>query len=278
MFCPPDLAARLDRAEASLCANMARIIGARKPEFSAFVAPIGGGSAIYAGPGSPMNKLIGAAFGSVPAAGDIDRVEAQYAQRGSGFQAEVSTLAEPDFFRLLVGRGYRLQGYENLLGRRLGEIDATHAHVTVEPCRDDESQRLWIELLADAFTAADVGGVGGDVTPPRDVIVEWGGLSAATPGLTCYLARFDGEPAGGAALYLHDGVAILGGAGTHPAFRRRGVQTTLLRARLAHAATTGAEFAMVTTQPGSKSQQNVQREGFSLLYSRALLVKSPDGA
>ena len=32
---------------------------------------------------------------------------------------------------------------------------------------------------------------------------------------------------------------------------------------------------MVTTQPGSKSQQNVQREGFSLLYSRALLVKNP---
>ena len=30
----------------------------------------------------------------------------------------------------------------------------------------------------------------------------------------------------------------------------------------------------VTTQPGSKSQQNVQRRGFDLLYSRTVLVLS----
>jgi hypothetical protein len=29
----------------------------------------------------------------------------------------------------------------------------------------------------------------------------------------------------------------------------------------------------VTTEPGSKSQQNVQRQGFELLYSRAVLVR-----
>ena len=31
--------------------------------------------------------------------------------------------------------------------------------------------------------------------------------------------------------------------------------------------------AVVTTAPGSKSQQNVQRQGFQLLYTRAVLVK-----
>ena len=34
-------------------------------------------------------------------------------------------------------------------------------------------------------------------------------------------------------------------------------------------------IAVVTTQPGSKSQQNVQRRGFDLLYTRAVLVKQP---
>jgi GNAT superfamily N-acetyltransferase len=275
MFCPSNLAARLDRAEASLCGSMASLLGERDPARRTFITPIAGGAAIYAGSGAPMNKLIGAAFDGPADERDIERIEAQYAERGSPFQAEVSTLADPDFARLLLRRGYYFQGYENLLGRRLGQIDASDAHVTVEPCASAESQKAWIELLADAFTTPDVGGVGGDVIPPRDVILEWGSLSAATPGLTCYLARYDGELAGGAALYLHDRVAILGGAGTHPAFRRRGVQTTLLRARLAHAVASGAELAMVTTQPGSKSQQNVQREGFSLLYSRALLVRNP---
>ena len=62
---------------------------------------------------------------------------------------------------------------------------------------------------------------------------------------------------------------------TAPAHRRRGVQTALLSARLADAAAAGCDIAVATTQPGSKSQQNVQRQGFDLLYTRAILVKQP---
>ena len=54
-----------------------------------------------------------------------------------------------------------------------------------------------------------------------------------------------------------------------------GVQSALLSARLADAASGGCDVAVVTTQPGSKSQQNVQRRGFDLLYTRAVLVKQP---
>ncbi len=62
---------------------------------------------------------------------------------------------------------------------------------------------------------------------------------------------------------------------TAPAHRRRGVQTALLSARLADAAAAGCDVAVITTQPGSKSQQNAQRQGFDLLYARAVLVKQP---
>jgi hypothetical protein len=31
----------------------------------------------------------------------------------------------------------------------------------------------------------------------------------------------------------------------------------------------------VTTQPGSKSCENVQRQGFELLYVRSILVREP---
>jgi hypothetical protein len=37
----------------------------------------------------------------------------------------------------------------------------------------------------------------------------------------------------------------------------------------------GCDLAVVTTQPGSTSQRNVQRSGFDLLYTRAVLVKQP---
>jgi len=58
------------------------------------------------------------------------------------------------------------------------------------------------------------------------------------------------------------GVAQLCGAATLPAHRRRGVQSALLASRLHDAARQGCDIAVVTTQPGSKSQQNVQRQGF----------------
>ena len=53
------------------------------------------------------------------------------------------------------------------------------------------------------------------------------------------------------------------------------LQTALLSARLADAAAAGCDVAVITTQPGSKSQQNAQRQGFDLLYTRAVLVKQP---
>ena len=68
---------------------------------------------------------------------------------------------------------------------------------------------------------------------------------------------------------------MLCGAATLPASRRRGVQSALLQARLVRAREAGCDMAVVTTQPGSKSQENVQRAGFELIYSRAVLVKEP---
>ena len=93
-------------------------------------------------------------------------------------------------------------------------------------------------------------------------------------GFARYLAYRDGAAAGGASLHVCGGVAQLCGTATMPAHRRRGVQTALLAKRLADAARQGCDIAAVTTQPGSKSQQNVQRQGFELLYTRAILVRA----
>jgi GNAT superfamily N-acetyltransferase len=98
---------------------------------------------------------------------------------------------------------------------------------------------------------------------------------SATAGDMRYAALRGGVIAGGATMRIAEGVAQLTGAATAPAHRRRGVQTALLSARLADAAATGCDVAVITTQPGSKSQQNAQRQGFDLLYTRAVLVKQP---
>ena len=74
---------------------------------------------------------------------------------------------------------------------------------------------------------------------------------------------------------MSDGLAQLAGASTLPLHRRRGVQSALLRARLLDAASRGCDLAVVTTEPASKSQENAQRAGFTLLYPRAILVRRP---
>jgi GNAT superfamily N-acetyltransferase len=117
--------------------------------------------------------------------------------------------------------------------------------------------------------------VGGDTIPASDELRRWMTRTVNVPGFELVDARIGGQRAGGGSLRLDDGIAQLAGAATLPAFRRRGVQAALLRWRLAYARAAGCELAVVTTQPASKSQQNVQRAGFHLLYARQLLVKPP---
>ena len=86
---------------------------------------------------------------------------------------------------------------------------------------------------------------------------------------------FGGAGAGGGGLRIGDGIAQFCGAATLPAFRRRGIQTALLRRRLRDARGAGCDLGIMAAQPGSRSHFNAQRQGFSLLYSRAVLVKLP---
>lgn len=72
---------------------------------------------------------------------------------------------------------------------------------------------------------------------------------------------------------IHRGVASLGGAGTLPEFRNRGVQTALILARLEVAAESGCDLAMVATGLDTVSQRNVERRGFQMVYRRSKLIR-----
>ena len=63
------------------------------------------------------------------------------------------------------------------------------------------------------------------------------------------------------------------GAGTLAEFRGRGLQTALLRARMAAAVEAGCEYAVVVTNGGTTSQRNAERLGFRVAYSKATVIK-----
>jgi ribosomal protein S18 acetylase RimI-like enzyme len=69
-------------------------------------------------------------------------------------------------------------------------------------------------------------------------------------------------------------VFALCGAGTLEGFRGRGLQTALLRARMAAAAEAGCEYAVVVTRGGTISQRNCERLGFHVAYSKVTVIKN----
>lgn len=277
MFGSVELARSVDAAEARLCTEIARAVAARRPTERVLVEEIGGGVATYGGPDSPINKMVGLGF-----AGDLDesqlaRIETAFAERHARLQAEVATLAEPAVHRTLMRRGYVLEGFEHVLGRPLtaGGCQAPSLEsIRIEPMRREDLSR-WMDVTITAFEHPDAEGVGGDQVPPRAALERIISDMTAIESLRRYSAHLDDHFAGGASLRIDGEIAQLCGAATLPRFRRRGIQTVLLRARLADALSAGCELAVVTTAPGSKSQQHMQRYGFTLLYGRALLVKGP---
>ena len=277
VFPSQEVAFRIERAEGRLVAEGSQAAARREPEGGAFAIDVAGGVAAFGGPGSPLNKVSGLGFGGLPTDAEWRAVERRYAQRNVGVQVEVSTLADPAVATFLTGRGYSLVGFENVVGRAL--LKEPSPEPSLVPCvtvqeSAQEDLDSWIDVVVSGFAVPDEQGVTSDEEFPRKVIATAMRDLAQVVGFVRYLARLDGVVAGGASARFTEGVAQLNGAATLSGHRRRGVQSALLAARLLAGRALGCDLAVATTQPGSKSQQNLHRLGFDLLYARAVLVRN----
>ena len=252
----------------------------RRADTAGFAIRFAGGVASFAEEGSPFNKIAGIGFAGVPVLEDLNEVERAFAANGSAVQVELAHLADPAVVALLMDRGYRLTSFENVLGIALKDVtvtgDAVQAvavHSVVVRRSNEEELGSWLDVVAEGVGHPDIQRVPAHEEFSRGAVVNALRDLVAAADITRYVALHNGEVAGGASFRVAGGVAQLTGAATAPAHRRQGIQTALLAARLADAAAAGCDVAVVTTQPGSKSQQNAQRRGFDLLYTRAILVK-----
>jgi GNAT superfamily N-acetyltransferase len=273
MFADLALGARIDRAEGRMCARLASS-GRFAERDRVLVLPLSGGVAIYAGPRSPMNKVIGLGFDQPLDPAALGEIEDRWRERGEPVRIELATLADPAIAGELSDRGYRLRGFENVLTRRLhDESDAPISPgVTIERVADDDLDD-WVRIAVDAFSDMDGTGSVADEALPREELERALGDLVGVMGMARYLARVDGAAAGEAALNIEDNLAQLAGSGTAPPFRGRGVQKALVQRRLKDARDAGCDLAVVVTAPGSRSQDNVTRRGFELVYARAILIK-----
>jgi len=265
LFVDLALARRLELAHAWRGVEYARAQGRLHPDVQVRVERVAGGYAIYAGEGSPLNRAVGLGLHGPVAKTDLESIEQFYAGCGAPPRVDLCPLADPSLLHLLEPGGYRLEQFYSVLVRALTEDVvpvSLPAGVRISQAGPKEAE-LWIHTVAQGF---------GDQEVPAQETLDLLAPNFYSTNGTCFFAWLDGQPAGGGAIYIHEGVAEVGSTSTRPAFRRRGVQTALLQAQLAAAREQGCDLALTVTSPGSDSQRNMERVGFRLAYTKAILV------
>ncbi len=93
------------------------------------------------------------------------------------------------------------------------------------------------------------------------------------PNWHLYLARVEDEPAASAILQVGGDLGYLASAATLPGFRKRGLQTALIRRRIAEAEKLGCRLVCSQAQFGSSSFHNLETAGLRLAYLKAIWTR-----
>lgn len=263
------LVRRLEAAEAMNVRACVAAYASLDPALDTAVLEVGGGTALFAGVGSPMTHAMGVGVDAEDPLDDdaLDRLEAFYRERQSPALIDLCPVCDLALVARLSARGYRVVELNNVMVRSLAAdelADDTRTGPTIREVSADK---------ADAWATCMMGGFMEGAIPGEEVLA-FGKLLFHMETGAAFFATLDGADTATAGMALQDGVALFFGDATLPPSRGRGAQAALIRHRLAHAAARGANLAMVCVLPGSISHRNYERAGFQLVYTRANLMRS----
>jgi GNAT superfamily N-acetyltransferase len=253
------LARRLEATEGRGNAAFVEAQARVDPSSGAIWKTAGGTSVMFAGVGSPITQTFGLGIHEPLRPADLDAIERFFTSRGSTVNHEVCPLAGVEVFATLTGRGYKPVELSSVLYQEIaGATGATGATGAFNVRQVDQSEAAFY---------AKISARGWSEQPELMPYIE-GFAQLSVACATCFIAELDGQPVATAALFMHEGTALLAGASTVPEGRRQGAQNALLDARLQTAASRGCDLAMMVAAPGSASQRNAERQGFRIAYTR----------
>jgi GNAT superfamily N-acetyltransferase len=252
------LAARLEGADAAN--GVAFATAAQQTSPDAAFERFAGGTAIFAGIGSPMTHAMGIGMSGPVAAAEMERLELFFRDRGSASLIDLCPMADPSVIAFVQSRPYRVIEFNNVLARRIEKDEVFAPAPDVRLISEDEAP-VWARVVSEGFA---------EYMPVTEEMVSM----MMTPCKTCqcWLA---GEAPGqaGAAMIVQNGVAVFSGDATVAAARGKGWQSALIRERLAAAQRHGCDLAAASVLPGSGSHRNYERAGFQLIYMSLNLMR-----
>ena len=266
-FVDKALARRLESVEEMPQVFYARVYQKTRPEIGAAEEEICGGHMVFAGLGSPIGRATGLGFERPITAGDLDRVEQFYRAHKAPSQVDLTPLHEPAVFELSKERGYGIAELNNVLYRKLDtdeNFPAPPDHCVIRRSPPDEADVTGAIVETAFFPDGAPEGFRGLIAPLYQM-----------ENARAFVATINEKRvACGTGLVIPEHrVFALCGAGTLADYRGRGMQTALLRARMAAAVEAGCEYAVVVTQGGTTSQRNAERLGFQVDYSKVTVIK-----
>jgi GNAT superfamily N-acetyltransferase len=231
--------------------------------FSVGFKRIGSGSALCAGADSPLTQSFGLGMLDFQEQ-QVDDLEAFCAEHAVPVNVEASHAADIAMFNSLAQRGYTMIERSFVFARHLKStisLSSTKNGSVIRPCRPDEVEQA-MRVIAGGFFGSNEPSSEGDALV--HLLVMW----MHQPNAQCVVAELDGSIVGGGSLFIHDGLAMLGGASVIPAHRGHGIQTALVNQRLQIAYEAGCDAAFVVTEPYTISQRTVQSHGFVMVSAR----------
>jgi ribosomal protein S18 acetylase RimI-like enzyme len=266
-FIDKAFARRLESVEEMPQVLYARMFQKTRPEIGAAHAEACGGHMSFCGLGSPVGRAVAMGLDRPFASADIDCIEDFYREHNAPAQVDLCPLHDPAVFEMFKERGYAIAELNNVLYRKLDPEETfpgPPAGCEIRRSHRDEAA-IAGSIVESAFFPD------GAPEPYRGLIAPFYEMEGALP----FVASTEGKLAAcGTGLVIPEHkVFALCGAGTLAEYRGRGLQTALLRARMAAALAAGCEYAVVVTQGGTVSQRNAERLGFRVAYSKVTVVK-----
>lgn len=256
-----DLVRRVEHSAAEVGARQALALATRSPSSGAAAEPCDGGSLLSFGHGRYVNRAVGLGLGGTDAAEIVAALDRFYDSRSMPPSVEISPWATEDLLGELASADYRLERFRNVYVRALASLPE---EPEVSIVRIDAGSTLRHHILA------------GDTEPgseARRISDEYCDAAGFVDGAVDLVALVDAEPAACGSLNMIDGVGWLGGAATLSAHRGRGLQSALVARRLRLATEHGCTFAAATALPDGQSARNLERLGFRLAYTQAVLTR-----
>lgn len=225
---------------------------------------IGQGAACFAGHSSFFSQVMawGFFYTKKNFKSEIEAIEHFYRSLGHLVaDIELCPLAGIDLFKALGERGYKITEINNVSFLNLEQYRSYSApeHWEVRQVTEHERDN-WARQVALGFGHLEA----------KNQFYQYAGLPDVTP----FAVFENGQIVAGATVAIHADTADLGVTSTVPSHRGKGLQKLLLNQRLLFAKQQQVRLAVVTTEPGSISDLNIQKMGFQCAYNRIKLTKT----